>query len=125
MLSCTLQLLTRSLAIDTILQKGKFVVQPWLALSHARGVHITSNVTKEYRIGNTKVRAAPVGKDSKLEGENTVNIGAASELTSLYPNVEELSKFHNGVPYNKLHIINVKSTHNNTIMSLTDAEGKF
>ncbi|CAK9806268.1 28S ribosomal protein S11, mitochondrial [Anthophora quadrimaculata] len=106
MLSCTLQLLTRSLAIDTILQKGKFVVQPWLTLSHARSVHITSNVTKEYRIGSSKIRALPVGKDSKLEGESTVNVSAVAEASSLYPNMKTLSALYNGVPYDKLHIVN-------------------
>jgi len=34
------------------------------------------------------------------------------------------NRLFNGVPYKQLHIVNIKSTPNNTIMTITNADGK-
>lgn len=43
---------------------------------------------------------------------------------SQFPDAFTPDQLFNGVPFNQLHIINVKSTRNNTIMSMTDHKGK-
>lgn len=41
----------------------------------------------------------------------------------LFPDADTPSRLFNGVPYKELHIVNIKSTPNNTIMSLTNFNG--
>ena len=41
-----------------------------------------------------------------------------------FPTKETHSKYEvDGVPYEKLHIVNIKATPNNTIINLTDSKG--
>ena len=45
-------------------------------------------------------------------------------LVGWQPTANTHSKYHlDGVPYEKLHIVNIKATPNNTIMTLTDYKG--
>lgn len=43
---------------------------------------------------------------------------------NLFPDADTPNKLFNGVPYKELHIVNIKSTPNNTIMNFTDYVGK-
>jgi small subunit ribosomal protein S11 len=42
----------------------------------------------------------------------------------LFPDADTPNRLFNGVPYKQLHIVNIKSTPNNTIMTITNANGK-
>lgn len=43
----------------------------------------------------------------------------------LFPDASTPNKLFNGVPYKELYIINIKSTPNNTIMTLTEHGGRI
>lgn len=124
MILSTLKFAVGSLTRNTILSNGKFTVLPYLKFTNVRDVHITSNTMREFRAGNQKVRATETGKHVILEGERTTDVSRTSELNSLFPDASTPYKLFDGVRYDHLHIINVKSTPNNTIMSLTDYKGK-
>lgn len=42
----------------------------------------------------------------------------------LFPDTDTPNRLFNGVPFKELHIINIKSTPNNTIMTFTNSRGK-
>ncbi|XP_043591620.1 ribosomal protein S11, mitochondrial [Bombus pyrosoma] len=123
MILSTLQSAVGSLTRSTILSNGKFTVLPYLKFTNVRDIHITSNTMREFRVGNQKVRASETGKHVIMEGETTTNMTSASESKVLFPDASTQYKLYNGVRYDHLHIINIKSTPNNTIMSLTDYKG--
>lgn len=123
MILSTLQSAVGSLTRSTILSNGKFTVLPYLKFTNVRDIHITSNTMREFRVGNQKVRAGETGKHVIMEGERTTNITNTSESNLLFPDASTQYKLYNGVRYDHLHIINIKSTPNNTIMSLTDYKG--
>ncbi|XP_033356323.1 30S ribosomal protein S11 [Bombus vosnesenskii] len=123
MILSTLQFAVGSLTRSTILSNGKFTVLPYLKFTNVRDFHITSNTMREFRVGNQKIRSSETGKNVILEGELTTNINSASELSSLFPDASTPYKLFNGIRYDQLPIINIKSTPNNTIMSLTDYKG--
>ena len=77
---------------------------------------------REFRVGNQKVRASGSGKRVIMEGETTTDIASINE-SKLFPNASTPYELFDGIKYDHLHIINVKSTPNNTIMSLTDHKG--
>ncbi|KOC66974.1 30S ribosomal protein S11, chloroplastic [Habropoda laboriosa] len=122
MISSTLQIVTRSLVKNVALLKRKSTILPCLTFTHVRDMHITSNVAKEFRVGSYKVRASAKGKSAAMDGEGTVDVSGAMETVALFPDSKTPYKLFDGIPYNQLHIINIKSTHNNTIMSFTDAK---
>ncbi|KAG6797176.1 hypothetical protein HZU73_07562 [Apis mellifera caucasica] len=77
---------------------------------------------KEFRSGFSKVRANTKRKNVVMEGEKAIDfIDVKSK--SLFPDASTLYQFFDGVQYTQLHVINIKSSHNNTIMSLTDFKG--
>ncbi|XP_032685772.1 30S ribosomal protein S11 isoform X2 [Odontomachus brunneus] len=47
-----------------------------------------------------------------------------NQQENLFPDEDTPNRLFNGVPYKELHIINIKSTPNNTIMNFTDYKGK-
>ena len=91
--------------------------------SSSRGIHITSTNLKEFRVGGQKVRSIDYGKHVVLDGEGTVEVQSSSEQKSLHPDAFTPDMLFDNVPFKQLHIINIKSTPNNTIMSTTDAMG--
>ncbi|CAL7945854.1 unnamed protein product [Xylocopa violacea] len=122
MISSTLRSVASPLAKYIFSSNGKLLMSPCLTFTEVRGIHITSNVMKEYRVGSTKVRGRPIGKDVIMDGENTVDITDVSKI-SLFPDTSTPYQLFDGVPFNQLHIINVKATRNNTIMTITDSKG--
>lgn len=89
---------------------------------NVRNIHLTSNIMKEFRSGFSKVRANTKRKNVVMEGEKAIDfIDVKSK--SLFPDASTLYQFFDGVQYTQLHVINIKSSHNNTIMSLTDFKG--
>ncbi|XP_071862145.1 mitochondrial ribosomal protein S11 [Bombus fervidus] len=125
MILSTLQFAVRSLTRSTILSNEKFTVLSYLKFTNVRDVHITSNIMREFRAGSKKVRSDDGGKHVIMEGEKTTDITSTSELNLLFPDTSTPYKLFDGIRYDQLHIINIKSTPNNTIMSLTDYKGKF
>ncbi|XP_061943467.1 uncharacterized protein LOC108004287 isoform X2 [Apis cerana] len=119
MISFILQSVTRSLTKNVILFNEKFIILP--CFMNVRDIHLTSNTMKEFRSGFSKIRAN-TKKKVIMEGEKTIDfIDTKSKL--LFPNVSTPYQFFDGIQYNELHIINIKSSPNNTIMSLTDFKG--
>lgn len=45
--------------------------------------------------------------------------------TKLFPEEDTPNWIFKGIPYKELPIVNVRATHNNTILSLTDYKGNF
>ena len=92
--------------------------------SSSRGIHITSTDLKEFRVGSQKLRSTDIGKHVILDGEGTVEVQSSSEQQLMHPDAFTPDKLFDNVPFKQLHIVNIKSTPNNTIMSTTDAAGK-
>ena len=124
MIKSTLQLAIRPLARTVISPVKKSTVLPCIQLIDIRNIHITSNASKELRQGKEKLRVKPE-KPYVAEGEGVTNISLISDsVDTLFPDISTPNKIFDDVPYNKLHIINIKTTKNNTIMTLTDHRGQ-
>ncbi|XP_017762582.1 PREDICTED: 28S ribosomal protein S11, mitochondrial isoform X2 [Eufriesea mexicana] len=104
---------------------GKLRKLSYLKDTSVRDIHITSNVMREYKIGNKKVRSHVKGKTTSIEGEGShvVDVSSVSKGT-LFPDASTQHKYFNGIQYSHLPIINIKTTQNNTIMTVTDHTGK-
>ena len=89
----------------------------------SRGIHITSTDLKEFRVGSQKLRSTDIGKHVVLDGEGTVEVQSSSEQQLMHPDAFTPDMLFDNVPFKQLHIINIKSTPNNTIMTTTDAAG--
>ncbi|XP_043257713.1 28S ribosomal protein S11, mitochondrial [Colletes gigas] len=91
---------------------------------NVRSIHITSPILREFRSENKKVRASnEKSRNLSVEGEDTIEINYASSPQKLYPDALTPFMIFDGVPYKDLHILNIKATRNNTIMSVTDSKG--
>ncbi|XP_017892367.1 uncharacterized protein LOC108632355 [Ceratina calcarata] len=120
MILSSLQLTTKNLAKIVILPSMK-LVSPCSLLTNARGLHTTHNVMKKLRVGDQAIRPLPIGKNVILEGELSTDMITPEQ--SLFPDATTPFQLFDNVPYSELHILNIKSTRNNTIFTLTDAKG--
>ncbi|KAL1494663.1 hypothetical protein ABEB36_010229 [Hypothenemus hampei] len=63
--------------------------------------------------------------DEGTIGENTVAVDLLSQdKHQIFPTCDSLTKLFNGVPFNQIPIINIRVSHNNTIINFTDAKGQ-
>ncbi|XP_012055682.1 PREDICTED: 30S ribosomal protein S11, chloroplastic [Atta cephalotes] len=94
-----------------------------LSIITSRNIYTTHLCSKEIRSKNEKIVVGN-SKYGLIEGETmpeTINI---NQQEHLFPDTDTPNRLFNGVPYKELHIINIKSTPNNTIMTLTNFNGK-
>ncbi|CAD1468419.1 unnamed protein product [Heterotrigona itama] len=122
MILSTLQLATGSLTKSMIVFSKNCTILSYLKYTSFRNIHITSNIMKQFRMGSQKIRVTEE-KHVVMDGEDIVTI-SDSDLKKLFPDASTPYQMFDGKPYNQLDIVNVKSTPNNTIMSLTDYKGK-
>ncbi|XP_076622471.1 mitochondrial ribosomal protein S11 [Colletes latitarsis] len=91
---------------------------------NVRSIHITSPILKEFRMDNKKVRTSnDQNGNLTIEGEDSIGIDYTSSPQKLYPDAFTPFMIFDGVQYQDLHILNIKATRNNTIMSVTDSKG--
>ncbi|OWR53624.1 small ribosomal subunit protein uS11m [Danaus plexippus] len=63
--------------------------------------------------------------DEGVQGEKIVDIDSVLQTKqNLFPTADSDNLLFDGVPYKDLAICNVRVSHNNTIFTITDAEGK-
>ncbi|KAK1136043.1 hypothetical protein K0M31_000612 [Melipona bicolor] len=124
MILSTLQLATGSLTKSMIVSSKHCTILPYLKHTSFRDIHITSNIMKQFRMGNQKIRVVEGKRDIVMDGEDTITI-SESDSKKLFPDASTPYRMFDGKAYNQLDIVNVKSTPNNTIMSLTDYRGKL
>ncbi|KZC10847.1 28S ribosomal protein S11, mitochondrial [Dufourea novaeangliae] len=87
---------------------------------HVRCIHITSAVLKEIRLNNKeKLRVKRTKFHEPMEGEHTVGVNISPIQSPDFPNEFTPHQMFNSVPFEKLPIINIKATPNNTIFSTT------
>ncbi|XP_012225676.1 small ribosomal subunit protein uS11 [Linepithema humile] len=92
-----------------------------------KNICTTSLCNKEIRLRSEKIK---VGKNKydgvAIEGEDTSMFDAsnAHQQQNLFPDANTPNRLFNGVPFKELYIVNIKSTPNNTIMSLSEHDGK-
>ncbi|KAG7201681.1 hypothetical protein KM043_004410 [Ampulex compressa] len=96
---------------------------PCPIVTNWRNVHLTSKDLKEIRGMNDKISKIPNKKDVILEGEDTAFMGNVQISNDLFPNKDTPNRLFDGILYSDLHIVNIKSTSNNTIMTVTTAAG--
>ncbi|KAL6266685.1 hypothetical protein P5V15_003524 [Pogonomyrmex californicus] len=89
----------------------------------SRNICTSQLCSKEIRMQNEKVRVGN-SKYGLLEGETMPETTNLSQQECLFPDADTPNRLFNGVPYKELHIVNIKSTPNNTIMTFTDFNGK-
>ncbi|RLU26155.1 hypothetical protein DMN91_002321 [Ooceraea biroi] len=90
----------------------------------SRNVCTSSRCDKEVRTKFEKMRVGRTSKyDEMLEGETSLT-ATSTKQTNLFPDADTPNRLFNGVPYTQLHIVNIKSTPNNTIMTVTDSGGR-
>ncbi|XP_017762580.1 PREDICTED: 30S ribosomal protein S11, chloroplastic isoform X1 [Eufriesea mexicana] len=125
MMLSPLRFVGSSVVKNMTLFNGKLRKLSYLKDTSVRDIHITSNVMREYKIGNKKVRSHVKGKTTSIEGEGShvVDVSSVSKGT-LFPDASTQHKYFNGIQYSHLPIINIKTTQNNTIMTVTDHTGK-
>ncbi|XP_076750992.1 mitochondrial ribosomal protein S11 [Xylocopa sonorina] len=123
MISSTLRLVAGPLTRSVFSSNGRLAILPCLTFTEVRGIHITSNVMREFRVGSSKVRGKALGKDLVMDGEHTTEIRTIVQKTAPFPDASTPCELFNGIPFDQLHILNVKSTRNNTILSITDFKG--
>ncbi|XP_070164923.1 small ribosomal subunit protein uS11 [Polyergus mexicanus] len=90
----------------------------------SRNICTTTLCSKEIRSQNEKVKVGKGSKYGLIEGETTIETLNVNQQEHLFPDADTPNRLFNGVPFKELHIINIKSTPNNTILNFTDANGK-
>ncbi|KAG5306134.1 RR11 protein, partial [Acromyrmex insinuator] len=93
-----------------------------LSIITSRNIYTTHLCSKEIRSKNIKVKVGSLKYEKLVEGETMPETTFNQE--HLFPDADTPNRFFNGVPYKELHIVNIKSTPNNTIMTLTNFNGK-
>ncbi|XP_071573732.1 small ribosomal subunit protein uS11 [Temnothorax nylanderi] len=95
-----------------------------LSVITSRNVCTTQLCSKEIRTQNEKFKVGQSSKYGLVEGETMPETTNVSQQEHLFPDKDTPNRLFNGVPYKDLHIINIKSTPNNTIMTFTNFSGK-
>ncbi|XP_024871195.1 30S ribosomal protein S11, chloroplastic [Temnothorax curvispinosus] len=95
-----------------------------LSVITSRNVCTTQLYSKEIRTQNEKFKVGQSSKYGLVEGETMPETTNVSQQEHLFPDKDTPNRLFNGVPYKELHIINIKSTPNNTIMTFTNFNGK-
>ncbi|KMQ88762.1 30s ribosomal protein chloroplastic [Lasius niger] len=90
----------------------------------SRNICTTSLCSKEIRLQNEKVKVGKGSKYGLVEGETTMETLNINQQAHLFPDEDTPNRLFDGRPFKELHIINIKSTPNNTIMNFTEANGK-
>ncbi|KAL6427528.1 hypothetical protein ACFW04_008781 [Cataglyphis niger] len=90
----------------------------------SRNICTTTLLSKEIRFQNEKVKVGRGSRYGLVEGETTIETLNVNQQEHLFPDADTPNRLFNGVPFKELHIINIKSTPNNTILNFTDANGK-
>ncbi|GAB1866548.1 30S ribosomal protein S11, chloroplastic [Camponotus japonicus] len=88
----------------------------------SRNICTTISCCKEIRLQNEKVKVGRGSKYGLIEGETTVEALNINQQ-DLFPDADTPNRLFNGVPFKDLHIVNIKSSPNNTIFSFTDGKG--
>ncbi|XP_003703792.2 mitochondrial ribosomal protein S11 [Megachile rotundata] len=122
MIKSILQSAIRPFARSMILPVEKLAVLPVNNLVDARRIHLTSNVEKDLKVGREKFRIKQA-KSSTVAGEDSSEMPLVPGTIKLFPDATTATTLFNNVPYNRLHIVNIKVTMNNTIMTVTDYRG--
>ncbi|KYN33248.1 30S ribosomal protein S11, chloroplastic [Trachymyrmex septentrionalis] len=88
----------------------------------SRNIYTTHLCCKDIRTKHDKVKVGGL-KYGLVEGETMPETTNINQQEYLFPDADTPNRLFNGVPYKELHIINIKSTPNNTIMSFTNFSG--
>ncbi|XP_072752099.1 small ribosomal subunit protein uS11 [Anoplolepis gracilipes] len=96
----------------------------YLNIITSRNIGTTILCSKEIRLRNEKVKVGEGSKYQLVEGETTIDTLNINQQEHLFPDADTPNRLFDGVPFKDLHIINIKSTPNNTIINFTDANGK-
>ncbi|KYN01578.1 30S ribosomal protein S11, chloroplastic [Cyphomyrmex costatus] len=94
-----------------------------LSIITSRNIYTTHLCSKEIRLKNEKVKVGN-SKYGLVEGETIPEMANLDQQEHLFPDADTPNRLFNGVPYKELHIVNIKSTPNNTIMTFTNFKGK-
>ncbi|KYN08899.1 PREDICTED: 30S ribosomal protein S11, chloroplastic [Trachymyrmex cornetzi] len=94
-----------------------------LSIITSRNIYTTHLCSKEIRSKNEKIKVGNL-KYGLVEGETMPETTNVNQREYLFPDADTPNRLFNGVPYKELHILNIKSTPNNTIMTLTHFSGK-
>jgi len=113
---------------ESVLAGGRFNVLvsafERLSVITSRNVCTTQLCSKEIRTQNEKVKVGTSSRYGLVEGETTPETTDISQQEHLFPDADTPNRLFNGVPYKELHIVNIKSTPNNTIMTFTNFSGQ-
>ncbi|XP_011871143.1 PREDICTED: 30S ribosomal protein S11, chloroplastic [Vollenhovia emeryi] len=90
----------------------------------SRNVCTTQFYGKEIRMKNEKVKVGDKAKYGLVVGEATPETTNINQQEYLFPDADTPNRLFNGVPFKELHVVNIKSTPNNTIMTFADFSGK-
>ncbi|KAF3423163.1 hypothetical protein E2986_12768 [Frieseomelitta varia] len=104
MILSTLQFATGSLTKSMIVFNKNCTILPYLKHTNFRDIHITSNIMKQFRMGNQKIRVEEK-RDIIMDGEDTVTI-SDSDSKKLFPDASTPYQIFDGKAYNELDIVN-------------------
>ncbi|XP_032685769.1 30S ribosomal protein S11 isoform X1 [Odontomachus brunneus] len=123
MIKSALRLINYPLLSESVLANG---VATYIRLNviTSRSICTTLLCNKEIRTKDEKSRVGKSSKYGLIAGETTPELMDINQQENLFPDEDTPNRLFNGVPYKELHIINIKSTPNNTIMNFTDYKGK-
>ncbi|XP_011703279.1 PREDICTED: 30S ribosomal protein S11, chloroplastic [Wasmannia auropunctata] len=94
-----------------------------LSVITSRNICTTQLCGKEIRTLNEKLQVGQTSKYGLVEGETMPETTNVSQQEHLFPDADTPNRLFNGVPYKEMHIVNIKSTPNNTIMTFTNFSG--
>lgn len=90
----------------------------------SKNICTTSLCSKEIRLDNEKVKVGRNSKYGLIEGETTMETLNIHQQANLFPDADTPTRLFDGRPFKDIHIVNIKSTPNNTIMNFMEASGK-
>jgi len=91
-------------------------------LSVTRSMFTSATLFRDVIDRKEMLRSLPV-TDEGTVGEKTAAVDSVIHSKQLFPTVDSANRLFNGVPFKDLHIVNIRVTHNNTVLTFTDHKG--
>ncbi|XP_029156570.1 uncharacterized protein LOC114929258 [Nylanderia fulva] len=90
----------------------------------SKNICTTSLSRKVIRIDNEKVKVGSNSKYGLVDGETTMETMNINQQQHLFPNEDTPNRLFDGRPFKDIHVVNIKSTPNNTIMNFKEGRGR-
>lgn len=92
-------------------------------LNSARTISTSSTFFRDVVDRKEMLRSLPATDEGTVGEKNVAVDSLIYDTQEIFPTADSMNKLFDGVPFKDLPVINIRVTHNNTILTFTDAKG--